>query len=249
MDCIDTGYDNAFMNMAIDEVLLSSREPVLRLYQWEPSAVSIGRFQDLGDIDVDFCHRNRIDIVRRITGGKSVLHEKELTYSFIIDRNRMPKSVIGSYNVISSAIILGLRELGLDPEMNMTKVVNRENPVCFQEPSYNEIVIDRKKVVGSAQTRVRGKLLQHGSILTGLDFEKYAGCFLKKPDMNDLKKRIISIDVPERELKCAIVDGFSRYFCTNVNKRDLTTTERADAMKLAEEKYRSRERTERCCHV
>ncbi|MDR4496474.1 MAG: lipoate--protein ligase family protein [Candidatus Scalindua sp.] len=249
MDCIDTGFDNAFMNMAIDEVLLSSREPVLRLYQWEPDAVSIGRFQDLGDIDVEFCHRSRIDVVRRITGGKSVLHEKELTYSFIIDRDRMPKSIIESYNIISSAIILGLRELGLDPEMNRTKIVNRENPVCFQEPSINEIVIEKKKVVGSAQTRVSGKLLQHGSILTGLDFEKHASCFRKKPDMNDLKKRITCIDVPERELKGAIINGFFRYFGTNVNKRYLSKRECTDAIKLAEEKYQSREWTERCCRV
>ena len=178
-----------------------------------------------------------------------MLHEKELTYFFIFDRNRMPRSVIGSYNVISSAIILGLRELGLDPEMNRTKIVNRENPVCFQEPSFNEIVIDKKKVVGSAQTRRKGKLLQHGSILIGIDIKKHASCFMKKPDMNDLKKRITCIDVPGRELKSAIIDGFSRYFETNVNKRDLSSEELRDAGKLAEEKYRSREWTERCCHV
>ena len=249
MDCIDTGYDNAFMNMAIDEVLLSSREPVLRLYQWEPGAVSIGRFQDLGDIDVDFCHQSRIDIVRRITGGKSVLHEKELTYSFIVDRNRMPRSIIESYNIISSAIILGLRELGIDPEMSRAKVKSRRNPVCFQEPSFNEIVLDRKKVVGSAQTRRKGKVLQHGSILTGMDIEKHASCFMKKPDMGDLKKRITSIDVPERELKSAITYGFSTYFGITMNKRDLTSAERRDAGKLAEEKYQSREWTERYCRV
>ena len=94
MDFIDTGFNNAYINMAIDEVLLSSRVPVLRFYQWEPCAVSIGRFQDLNEIDLEFCTENSIDVVRRITGGKAVLHEKELTYSFIIDKKMMPRSII-----------------------------------------------------------------------------------------------------------------------------------------------------------
>ncbi|MBT6230686.1 MAG: lipoate--protein ligase family protein, partial [Candidatus Scalindua sp.] len=79
MDLIDTGFNNAYINMAIDEVLLSSRVPVLRVYQWEPCAVSIGKYQDLDDIDLGYCDESNIDIVRRITGGKAVLHEKELT--------------------------------------------------------------------------------------------------------------------------------------------------------------------------
>ncbi len=116
MDFIDTGFNNAFTNMAIDEVLLSSRVPILRFYQWEPCAVSIGRYQDLDDIELEYCAENSIDVVRRITGGKAVLHERELTYSFIIDKELMPRSIIESYKIISSAIIQGLRTLGLNPE-------------------------------------------------------------------------------------------------------------------------------------
>ncbi len=238
MDFIDTGFNNAFTNMAIDEVLLSSKVPVLRFYQWEPCAVSVGRYQNLDDIDLEYCSENGIDIVRRITGGKAVLHEKELTYSFIIDKEMMPRSIIESYRIISSAIFQGLRALGLNPEINSSKIKNRDNPVCFQETSFNELTINRKKFVGSAQVRKKGKLLQHGSILTGIDTEKHSNCFRKKPEAGDLKKRIAYIDIPEEKLKSAIKQGFSKHFNTSLNERSLCNRELTEAKELARVKYR-----------
>ncbi len=238
MDFIDTGYNNAFTNMAIDEVLLSSRVPVLRFYQWEPCAVSIGRYQDLDDIDLEYCAENSIDVVRRITGGKAVLHESELTYSFIIGKEMMPRSIIESYKIISSALVQGLRALGLNPEMSSSKIENRDNPICFQEPSFNELTINRKKFVGSAQVRKNEKLLQHGSILTGIDTVKHSSCFKKKPEANNLKERITYIDIPEEKLKSAIKHGFSGYFNTSMNERNLCTREISEAEELARMKYR-----------
>jgi lipoate-protein ligase A len=239
MDFIDTGFNNAYMNMAIDEVLLSSRVPVLRFYQWEPSAVSIGRYQDLNDIDLEYCTENNIDVVRRITGGKAVLHEKELTYAFVIDKEMMPRSIIESYKIISSAIIQGLRVLGLNSEMNNSKIKNRDNPVCFQETSFNELTINRKKFVGSAQVRVKGKLLQHGSILTGINTEKHSSCFKEKPEVDDLMKKITYIDVPEKELKSAVKHGFSGYFNTSLNERNLCNKELSEVKELMRMKYNS----------
>ena len=239
MDFIDTGFNNAYINMAIDEVLLSSRLPVLRLYQWEPCAVSIGRYQDFDEIDLDYCNGQGIDVVRRITGGKAVLHERELTYSFIIDKEMMPRSIIESYKIISGAIVHGLRVLGLNPEMSSSKTKNRNNPVCFQEPSFNELTINRKKLVGSAQVRSKGKLLQHGSILTGIDTKRYSNCFKKKPKANDLRKKITYIDVIEKELKSAIKQGFSGYFKTRLNERSLYNRELSEAKELARMKYKS----------
>ncbi len=239
MDFIDTGFNNAYINMAIDEVLLSSKVPVLRFYQWKPSAVSIGRYQDLNEIDTEYCAENNIDVVRRITGGKAVLHEKELTYSFIIDKEMMPRSIIESYKIISSAIIRGLKILGLNPEMNNTNVKNGDNPVCFQEPSFNELTINKKKFVGSAQVRKKGKLLQHGSILTGIDTEKHSNCFKKKPEALDLRKRITYIDIQEKEIKSAIKNGFSKYFDTNSNERSLCNRELLEVKELAGMKYKS----------
>ncbi len=243
MDFVDTDYNNAFINMAIDEVLLSSKIPILRFYQWKPNAVSIGRFQNIDEIDMDFCNKNKVDVVRRITGGKTVLHEHELTYSFIIDKNKLPRSIVDSYYIISNALIRGLQVLGLNPKMNKAKIVNKDNPVCFQEPSFNEIVIDQKKVVGSAQVRVKGKLLQHGSILTGIDNKKHSNCFVLKPGIDELSKRISYIKYPVNELKEAMKSGFLKYFNTKLNNRDLSSTELLAAKKLAREKYLSMEWT------
>ena len=141
--------------------------------------------------------------------------------------------------IISSAIIQGLRTLGLNPEMNSSKIENRDNPVCFQEPSFNELTINRKKFVGSAQVRKKGKLLQHGSILTGIDTEKHSSCFRKKPEAHDLRKRITYIDIPEKELKSAIKQGFSGYFNTSLNERSLSNREFTEVNELARMKYKS----------
>jgi len=249
MDFIDTGYNNAFMNMAIDEVLISSNVPVLRFYQWQPNAVSIGRFQNINDIDMGYCNKNKIDVVRRITGGKTVLHEHELTYSFVVDKDKLPRSIVESYNIISSALIRGLQVLGLNPKMNKVKVVNKDNPVCFQETSFNEIVINHKKIVGSAQVRVKGKLLQHGSILTGIDNKKHSNCFVHKPGIDELSKRISYINHPVQELKEAIKSGFSKYFNTRLNERDLSSSELFTVEELAKAKYLSMEWTKGCKYI
>ena len=115
---IQEGYHDAYTNMAIDEALLQSEAPVLRFYRWRPPAISIGYFQKLEEeIDLEECKRQGIDYVRRITGGKAVLHDKELTYSFVISQDLMPKSIIESYKIISKAILIALGNLGLKAGM------------------------------------------------------------------------------------------------------------------------------------
>jgi len=114
-----------FMNMAVDEaIMIAHREglvpPTIRFYQWSPPAVSLGYFQDLKkEIDVDACQHLGIDIVRRSTGGKAVLHDKELTYSFIIRENHplVNDSILETYKKISGGIIRGLSYLGIIAEL------------------------------------------------------------------------------------------------------------------------------------
>ncbi len=122
---IKDSYHTGFMNMAIDEaIMIAHREglvpPTIRFYQWSPPAVSLGYFQDLEkEIDVDVCQDMRIDIVRRPTGGKAVLHDKELTYSFIIKENHplVNDSILETYKKVSGGIIRGLAYLGIKAEL------------------------------------------------------------------------------------------------------------------------------------
>src|SRR5438552_1703789 len=159
-------------NMAVDEVLLAgvavgSAPPTLRFYAWTPACLSLGYFQPFSVVNVEGCRGLGIDVVRRPTGGRAILHDRELTYSVTL-----PASVLGhdagivpSYHRLSLALQAGLQDLGvpatLAPLESGPAVVD-QGPVCFDRPSAHEILLGGRKLVGSAQVRRSGALLQHG---------------------------------------------------------------------------------------
>lgn len=170
--------------MAEDEeaLLRAAREggpPTLRLYGWNPPAVSLGRFQhESTAVRSDACYRRGIDVVRRITGGRAVLHDRELTYSIAARSGSgiFPDDVLGAYKAIAAALLAGLGNLGIRAEMvaragRHAHLVDRSsgNPSCFSSPSWYEILVQGKKIIGSAQRRIPGAFLQHGSILIDYD--------------------------------------------------------------------------------
>ena len=160
---IDLEVHTAFENMAIDEaIMMTMREgnaqPTLRLYRWNPSAVSIGTFQGMIDeVDVDFCQSESIDFIRRITGGGAVYHdfEGEVTYSIIMPKGHRlaPTDVLESYKLLCSGIVKALEYLGIEGEFK---------PI-------NDVNVGGKKVSGNAMTRRHGCVLQHGTTLLDLD--------------------------------------------------------------------------------
>jgi len=176
---IDTGHQSASFNMAFDETLLNwvcqeRLKPILRFYGWRPAALSLGYFQKIKDrINVDTTKNHGFDIVRRPTGGLAVLHDNELTYSVIISESHptMPSSVTQAYKILSQGLLKGYQTLNIS-----AKLAQPEKPlgksgtaVCFEEPSWYELIIDGLKAAGSAQTRQKGVILQHGSIPLDLD--------------------------------------------------------------------------------
>ena len=224
---IDSGYNVGFYNMSVDEELLAraqagEKTPVLRFYGWRPPAVSIGRFQKIEDaVDTDACKQLGFDVVRRITGGRAVLHHTELTYSIIArtDNPLFPNTVLGTYKVIAAGLLAGLKYLGINAEMvsradHTSHLVKKDTkaPACFSSPSWYEIVADHKKIIGSAQRRLSGAFLQHGSILIRYDSTLEAkvipggsaeGCVTCiQQELN----RAVSID----EVKRAFLTGFSQ---------------------------------------
>jgi lipoate-protein ligase A len=167
-------------NMAIDEAVFRLNRPeglppTLRFFGWNPPAVSLGYFQKIfQEINVDFCRREGIDIVRRPTGGKAVLHEHELTYSLVaaIDHPLFTADILETYRVISSCIVEALNRLGLAPEMVSQGRSAAGTPLegyCFAAPSKYELLVDGRKICGSAQVRGGGVFLQHGSLLIDID--------------------------------------------------------------------------------
>jgi len=205
MQCrfIDTGFNDAFTNMAIDEALLvNSKTPILRVYSWHPKAVSVGYNQNLEkEMDIEYCKKNNIDIVRRLTGGKAVFHDKEITYSFILPENSklLPFEINESYKIISNALVIALKKIGVNSEIK--KVPERiDTPICFNSSNWYELIVNNKKISGSAQRRMGGKILQHGSLLIDFDYNKNESIFNSNNDfdsINNLKNRITSL---KREL-------------------------------------------------
>jgi len=160
------------LNMAVDEYLFRSlgEKPQTcgRFYQWKRPTASLGYSQALDKVvDSDFCRKNGVDIVRRITGGKLVLHWREITYSITSsDSEAFSSTLAESYRLISSALILGLKKMGLEARLAgpPPSSYSKGNMPCFSYPARDEIEIGGKKIIGSAQKRLGMRFLQHGSI-------------------------------------------------------------------------------------
>lgn len=162
-------------NMAVDESILESigrgeSIPTLRLYAWTPACLSLGVAQPFADVDSARLRARGWDVVRRITGGRAILHTDELTYSVIGPAHNpiLAGSVLESYNRIARALLTAVQELGMSVEINedVGQVANlsKSNPVCFEVPSTYEITVNGKKLIGSAQARRKDGVLQHGSL-------------------------------------------------------------------------------------
>ncbi|MFC0523882.1 biotin/lipoate A/B protein ligase family protein [Pontibacillus salicampi] len=256
---IDSGYASPAFNMALDEALLkwhSNGEipPVLRFYGWEPAALSVGYFQKLkGKIDVESVHNHGFELVRRPTGGRAVLHDKELTYSVIVSENyeTMPSTVTEAYRVISQGLLEGFLELGIQAEFSVPegKLEQTGSAVCFDEPSWYELIVEGRKAAGSAQTRQKGVILQHGSIPIEVDEVTLFDLFIypnervkerarkafgtKAAAINEVAARHIDVD----EVKDAFRKGFEKGLDVEFKPFTLSEDQLQEVQKLMNERY------------
>ena len=251
-------------NMAVDEaiMLLHARgqsPPTLRFYQWRPPTVSLGYFQRWDkEVAEEACRRLGIGLVRRPTGGRAVLHDREVTYSVVIRQEWLPGSILETYRELSRGLLAGFELLGVRAEMaTLEKGAGpgfagggrAAGAACFDSPSWYELVVDGRKVVGSAQVRREGTILQHGSILLELDIDLLLAV-LSFPDgearertRRILEKKAGSLRpyLGERanfaEVSAAMADGFKRALGVELVPGELTGEEKRLAQLLMEEKY------------
>lgn len=165
--------------MAIDEYLLEQQilgaVPTLRFYGFNPPTVTIGLSQAMSDDVIARIKARGFDVVRRPTGGRAVLHYKDLTYSFLAcetgkgDYGILAQSVSAAYKQICKGLQLGLNELGINAELGSSETAYRHLADCFLASTNADLQIGGKKLAGSAQLRRRGAVLQHGSIPLNLD--------------------------------------------------------------------------------
>ncbi len=260
MRLLKTGVCKGAFNMAVDEALLLSLQrgeslPTLRFYRWNPPCLSVGYFQDgQKEVDFDGLLRMGFSMVRRITGGKAVLHDDEVTYSVTIPESYAPGSVLETYRQICRGIVRGLCLLGVKCEMVALERGTRApqgfgKAACFSAPSWYEVVASGRKIVGSAQARRNGVILQHGSIPLTFSPKRVAACFKasseeargkleailaqKASSLSDvLGRRVEPWDVEE-----ALRLGFERELGWEFVEDGMTYRELLESCRLSAEKY------------
>lgn len=164
-------------NMRIDSDLLDSAienkldYPIFRLYAWKPACVSLGRNQKDDFLDRSFLEENNIDVVRRLTGGRALLHADEITYSFICPTLYLKNGehVVSSYKEISRILIGKFKTIGIDLDFGSNKPIKTGFDYCMLISTGADLCYHGKKLIGSAQCRKQGYILQHGSILYDYD--------------------------------------------------------------------------------
>lgn len=261
---INSGPCSPSFNMALDEALLNWHSeklipPVIRFYEWNPATLSIGYFQQANkEINLDEVRRQGLGFVRRPTGGRAVLHDKELTYSIIVDETypNIPPTVTEAYRVLSEGLLIGFQNLGLnayfsvpDTEEKQADLKKPKSAVCFDAPSWYELVVEGRKVAGSAQTRQKGVILQHGAILLDLDEEQLLSVFRFSSEESKEKMRV---KLPEKAVamnrlveqpftipQCveAFKNGFEESLQIELIPYELTPEQLDEVKKLEKEKY------------
>ncbi len=230
---INTGFHSGKFNMELDVQLAKeckTNEAILRLYRWQPYCISLGANQSMDSIDSVKAKIENIDVVKRPTGGRAILHAEELTYSFVMHIQK-DTSVKKIYRDINTALAAGLKLY--DNKLDFVELENLQpdfrahykketSAVCFAVPAKSELKFDGKKLAGSAQRKMGNVVLQHGSILCG-EFHKkiinylYVSGKEKSGIINLLNStadiyNITGTQVDYNLLSECIVKGFESYF-------------------------------------
>jgi len=248
----------AAWNMAVDEAIAEScrqglSPPTLRLYRWARPALTIGYFQKVDrDIDEAVCQTEKIAVIRRMTGGRAVLHGHDLTYS-VASRAyvpELPNTIRGTFLAISRGLIEGLHQLGLHAEPVRSPVRNMgRSPICFMSASWYEIICNGRKIIGSAQRRWKDGMLQQGSLLLDFDPVFYYKLF-RFPDQAQRARMIeegrnrigglynlLSTHVHPKTVANRIASGFEKALAIQLEPAGLTDQELERAHHLAGTRY------------
>jgi len=254
-------------NMAADEAILEhiyrgEAMPTLRLYSWDPPCLSLGYAQSFNDVDVERLHAHGWDVVRRVTGGRAILHTDELTYSVAgpAEEPVLSGGVLESYNRLAQALLHAVKSLSMPVEMKEHEDGHTQqnlNPVCFEVPSTYEITVNGKKLIGSAQARKKEGVLQHGSLpLTG-DLTRICDALVFEDESarNAAKERLLArattvesvlgVGVAWETAAQSLVHGFEEELGIRFEIGEMSPSEIQRTEELVKEKYANPVWTER----
>lgn len=255
----ESDFRDGASNMAIDcaiaeAVSQGSRVPTLRLYGWTPFCLSLGYGQRARDVDRAALAARDWDLVRRPTGGKAILHGDELTYSLCLPLNHelATENVIESYRRLSAGLLRALAHLGIAAQAEPQAAGQADyaaGPVCFVAPSHFEITVAGRKVIGSAQLRRRGVMLQHGTIPLAGDVARICDVLQRDPGRErqrhkrEVRQRAATLAEirPQApawlEVAQALERGFTEAFELEFLHGELSPAEAARAAVLKSERF------------
>jgi len=167
--------------------------PVLRFYRWTPACVTLGKFQPAeGNVRLDNCQRLGFDVVKRPTGGRAILHDHEVTFSIIVTENDLPQAgsnIMDSYRELGRALEAGMQHLGVPAELidrraqarggDPASVMAAGNPACFAAKARCDLMVNGRKIIGSAQMRKDGIILQQNSLPLQVNFPLWEEVFFR----------------------------------------------------------------------
>ena len=244
-------------NMAVDEAILNSvidgaSPPTLRFYAWSPPCLSLGRSQGLAEADLATCRAAGIDVVRRPTGGRSILHTDELTYSVSLLQTdpRAKGGIVEGYRRLSEGLLTGLHGLGVDA----IQAAGQRTPdgettaVCFESPADYEITVAGRKLIGSAQWRARGGVLQHGTLPLCGDLARIVDCLVfSEPERHAQRRRLhrkaltleeaIGTVLPFDRVAQALAEGFAQALNLTLVPGELSPQEHAQSEEIGNRVY------------
>jgi lipoate-protein ligase A len=252
---INTGVQDAALNMAIDEAVLlhylrGDAPPTLRVFRWSQPAISLGRFQSVErEIELERCEQQQIALVRRPTGGRAVYHRDEFTYSIVIGkRDQVPSGVVAAYAYLAQGLLAALASLGIRAEISDERVNKHPSAACFASSTQADLTAGGFKLVGSAQVWKEDALLQQGSLpLDDRAAEFFA--LLRFPN-EEARQQALTLyqtkttplhsfiaTVSWDEVADAFQQGFSAFLQQDFVPGELSTSEWKLARQLVAEKY------------
>jgi lipoate-protein ligase A len=234
--------------MALDRAVQLAREegsalPTLRLYEWIRPTVSLGRFQDPRSIDAACCSAGGIDIVRRHTGGRGVLHDDEVTYSVVASLDDgIPRGTSASYELLCGGLAEAYRRLGVDASLTSRPRGSRDSAACYLHATRADLSLGLRKLSGSAQVWLGDTVLQHGSFTLSRDTSREASVFrLTAEESERLARETVTLDSalaakPSRdEVRTAIAQGFAETLGVLLEPGELSGTELETATRLSDQ--------------
>lgn len=248
-------------NMACDEALLwahaqGQSPPTVRFYRWQPPCLSLGYAQSFSrSVRADVCARLGIDIVRRLTGGRAILHDAELTYSVVVREELLGvgPGILPAYRHLSQGLLLGLRRLGVEASLvgrarEAARRAGAADPACFAAAAACDLVVGQVKLVGSAQARKWGAILQHGSLLLRPDRTRLDAVLQRPPGAGGEAWTSLSelgVTCSWEELTAALAAGFAEALNVSFEPAPCSPAEQAHTEALATQKYATRAWRER----